>query len=106
MYVKAFNNVMAYHPKQTPVEMKVQFEAEFHKVDEKHAMRIFKQGWNDAVKTRHADAVITDTPKFYEWNWAVHPLKTACKRAFSASVRSQLEPKPSQPHKVYVPDKV
>ena len=105
MYVTTFNNVMAYNPKKSVTDMKVLIGEELYKVDNKFTMNLFKTAWNDAVK-QCPDVIIIDTVKASEWNWIVHPLKTACRQAFSLSVRTQLTPKPVQPPKRNFPDKV
>lgn len=95
-----------YHPREAknkPWELQTIIDQKQYGIDTTEAHALFHRFWNDSVTDVYPDAMIT-TFDMQEWRWALGPLRQACRRAFSESLRMQLESVDVKDQRDHVPD--
>ena len=95
-YTAEANIVFLYHPrvaKEKPWELQAHIDKKQYGVDTGDAYSLFQKFWNESIEAAepaHADARMT-TFNMEEWRWAFGPLRQSVRRAFSSSLRRQLD---------------
>ena len=82
-------------------------ERQYAEVDVKHAPRLFKTYWNEAVRVMYPVAIIDEEltrSNMNQWQWVMGPLLQSARQAFGAAVRTQFTV--CGKSKPYVGDKV
>ena len=90
-YIVDMNLVLAYSPRSSPDQLRVELDSAMYKVDRVKGVQFFVRAWNEAVTTQAPEApeLVITTFRWEEWMWVYDWLRQAVKRTVAQALRTQ-----------------